>query len=364
MKFSERIKAFAKTIPGFIVFAAIFVFLEGVSLAETGLAFGAVTLVILFFGLPVYLGWKTPLRNLWVMGAVMLVLTAPIAGYFLTDELVAPYGAVGSSDNLLQNASVNPFESTPSGAPFNFSVEVFPGELPTNGTLRVLSLWVTDCPADNLSYSSSGWTACGGSPDFHTVYNFTFTPAEMNESHFTVFHRMTLNAPQIYYWIIVAQFTYPQTANGQTTLVWGASETCVGGGSTDNLDCTYPEGPVSGSFDAIYKLVLPGMFLVMGELGLLLVLVLLVYTYLKVREAKRKAKAKEAAQGIAGTSTSSSTTERTCPKCQAVVASGETFCWKCGATLDAPSPAPLTTAPSPSADAPLASSTDKKPPSN
>ncbi len=331
MSIGSRVKAFAGTLPGYAVFLAIIILVVAASLVYLGTIFGAITLLIFAFGVPVYLGWGRSLRHFLLIALVVSLLIPPISSVLLTNELVAPSPAYVSPDNALQNAVVSPFQATSSS--FNFSVQVNESHLPKNYNLTEVFLWVTNCPSD----SNSTRGQCG-SNDFFQNLTYVVAPAERGLLRsFPVSFVESLPGGQIFYF----EFW---TWGINTTASSAYSSSCTG--PPGQGICGYAEGPVTGTYGTIYGLVLVEVYLLMAEIGILLVVAILFYRFLKGREKRRHEMAKAQAedqQSLAvpvskplkssaskGDETSTGTR---CPQCGAAVDPGETFCWKCGNEL-------------------------------
>lgn len=334
MSIGSRTKAFAGTLPGYVVFLALIILVVAASLVYLGTIFGAITLLIFAFGIPVYLGWGRSLRHFLLIALVVSLLIPPISSVLLTNELVTPSPAYVSPDNALQNAVVSPFQATSSA--FNFSVEVNHTHLPRNYSLTEVFLWVTNCPSD----SNSTRGQCG-SNDFFQNLSYAVSSPERNLTHsFPVSFVENLPKGQIFYF----EFW---TWGVNTTSNSAYSSSCTG--PPGQGICGYAEGPVTGIYGTIYALVLVEVYLLMAEIGILLVVAILFYRFLKGREKRRNAMAKAQAedqQAIAtpvakplksvttkGGDASSGTK---CPQCGATVEPGEAFCWKCGKDLPPP----------------------------
>ena len=331
MSIGSKIKAFAATPPGYVVFLAIIVLVVAASLVYLGTIFGAITLLIFAFGIPVYLGWGRSLRHFLLIALVVSLLIPPISSVLLTNELVTPSPAYVSPDNALQNAVVTPFQATSTS--FNFSVEVNPSHLPTAYHLTQVFLWVTNCPSD--SNSSRG--QCGGS-DFFQNLTYTVPSSRQNlTTNYPVSFVESLPGGQIFYFEF---WTWGRNTTTNSTY----SSSCTG--PPGQGICGYAEGPVTGSYGTIYQLVLVEVYLLMAEIGILLVVAILFYRFLKGREKRRNDLAKAQAEDqqavaapVAKPLKSSSSTGgeapsgTKCPQCGATVEPGEAFCWKCGRDL-------------------------------
>lgn len=335
MSIGSRIKAFAGTLPGYAVFLAIIVLVVAASLVYLGTIFGAITLLIFAFGVPVYLGWGRSLKHFLLIALVVSLLIPPISSVLLTNELVTPSPAYVSPDNVLQHAVVSPFQAT--SGKFNFSVDVNHSSLPKNYRLTQVFLWVTNCPSD----SNSTRGQCGGN-DFFQNLTYALTPSEQNlTGTYPVSFLETLPGGQIFYF----EFW---TWGINTTTNSAYSSSCTG--PPGQGICGYAEGPVTGSYGTIYALVLVEVYLLMAEIGILLVVAILFYRFLKGREKRRnemaRAQAEDRREGASPAvkplkSSTSKTLEaggNKCPQCGAAVEPGEAFCWKCGKDLPSTSP--------------------------
>ena len=345
MSISSRIKAFAGTVPGYAILLALISLTVAASVIYLGTIFGAISLLIFAFGVPIYLGWGKTLRHFLLVALVVCLVTPPIATAFLSNELVTPSPAYVSPDGVLQQAVVSPFQST--SATFNFSVEVQPSKLPKDYRLTQIFLWVTNCPTDTNSSRGS----CGSAHETFLNLTTPVTPTQQNVTGtFPVSFQQSLPGGQIFYFEF---FTW----GVNTTSTAALSSSCTG--PPGQGICGFAEGPVTGTYGTIYGLVILELYVLMAELAIVLIVAILFYRFIKMREKRRNDMAKEAA---GGEPTKTETTESSsadssaplasggssapaskpsskaagtrCPQCGASVKAGEEFCWKCGHKLD------------------------------
>lgn len=328
--FGSRIKAFGETRVGFLVLVAIIVALSGLLIGSLGIPVGAVLMLAVAFGIPVYLGWKRSIKLMFLVALACLVFAPFFAGIVVTESAIAPSATVASTDGVLENVTVSPFEANSGAGVFAFHVQAWPSKIPEKygAWLEQVYIWVSNCQYAT-DQSTAGKNPCYLSPAL-VFKNFTddLTPAQQNATGGVA---LTLNATglpsgQIYYFIVLTA-----VANRTTGVWYYALNSNVGGWSCtvepSYGGCSYTAGPISTGWGGVFELLLPGTYLSVGLTVAVLVAFILVYNYLKGREKLRQAAAKAAAQGDG---TLPAQAEVRCPSCNAVVDPGETTCWKCG----------------------------------
>ncbi len=337
MALGEKIKAFGGTPIGFVVYLAIIVLLAGYFVGELGIPVGALLMLLVSFGLPIYFGWKTSLRKLLIVAVAVLLFAPLVTGVVVTQMAVVPSPVSWSGDNVLQNGSVDPYMGAASGQTYHFQVQVWPSHLGPNLTLKAVYLWVTNCAYD----TSNTQGTCYLTPhDPFTNLSQKLSPAQQNStvSPFMVyFNSSSLPKGQILYFMFLTAVasvgSESQWIYGLSAHYGGWSCTVPGGPPAGYSGCSYTQGPITGGWGSAYFYLLPDFYLSMALLVGVLVAVMLVYTYLKGRERMRLAKAKASAGGESETAP---VAELRCPHCHAVVDKGETSCWKCKKSLSSP----------------------------
>jgi len=304
------------------------------------------------FAIPIYLGWKHA-GQLALMGLIVMLVVAPIAATYEAATLrtpsplansspLAPYGNGGS---VLQGGTVTPFTGDAGGV-YNFSVTVHPEFVPSNTTgLLWIELLVSTCPGANNSSSP----LCGSGFPFVLVNQSV--PANAT-APYVVYFPETLNGTNLWWFQFATAY---EQANG-TGLTWILLDPGNAYGAV--------QGPVSGDFLSTVVLVLPLLYTwVFLYPGIVFFIAVLIYYLFKRREAARKAQmrlpepsASPTTDGGPATGAPSgaprvASTERHCPKCDAVIYPKETRCWRCGTDLP-PEGAPAADAPLPSGEAP------------
>ncbi len=340
--------------------------LVAISFLATAAAFIYVTPIL---GIPVFLvaglalpilsGVKRP-RFLALSGLVVLLVLAPVANVYFTDQLLAPVPAASSSPaapdgnggSVLQNATLSPFTGG-AGTNFTWTVMVDPNYLAsgltsTNWSNDSVRLYLSTCPgATNAtaSYCASGY------PFVILYYNFTAPP--------------TSPTPITFHYVVRSNgiWAWQMGLHVQNRTTSSYSDIFLVGDPTWNGI----EGPVVGGFSTVYVALITDIFFtVFLYLGLPFYFLLLIYMVLKNRERRRKEAlqrapravppSSEATGGTGGTSPATpleggnpvgpadgngraegqgplASSEKACPSCGAVVYPSETKCWKCGATL-------------------------------
>ncbi|MDE1821951.1 MAG: hypothetical protein KGJ23_00900 [Euryarchaeota archaeon] len=335
MAFKERVRAFGKTPIGFGVYLAIIVLLSGFFVGELGIPVGALLMLLVAFGLPIYVGWKTSLRKMLAAALACLLFAPLVTGLVVTQVAVVPSPLAGSADNVLQNATVSPWESNHHGQVYKFQVDVSNHFLVKNITLKAVDLWISNCAYD--TNSSQG--ACYLTPHekFHNI-TYWLSPTQQNATWpFELTFNVSDLAPgEIYYFMFLTEVA---SVGAESVNIfgfnahWGGwSCTVPGGAGSGYGGCSYTQGPITTDFGGVYALLLPDFYLSMLLLVAVLTAIILIYSYLKGRERMRLAKAKAAAAGESGEG-GPPAEELRCPHCGAVVDKGESTCWKCKKSL-------------------------------
>jgi hypothetical protein len=327
------VKAFAATTAGKAALIALMV----VTLIGGFLYLGPylVSITFLVFGMlvPIYLGWKRP-RQLALAGLIALLIAAPLTAPLEAAALLQP-SPLASSDPVLpygngsaviQNAKVTPFNAA-AGGTFNFTAQLFPQYIPKgDSALLWVTLWVSTCPG---ATGNSSTTCASGYPLYvlnRTFPNGTATPGSVS-------FLQTLPGNNIWWWVMGGAVRNVTTQK----LFWIFVDPGNSYGAV--------QGPVTGDFLSTYEYVLPAVYLsLFGLAGIVFFAALLVYALFKSREARRKIERARPIPPIPGGGSGplapsggppppSTTVERTCPNCQAVVYPNESSCWKCGSSL-------------------------------
>jgi hypothetical protein len=331
--FGARLKLFGRTPVGFALLVLLIVAISGLLVGALGLPVGAALMLVVAFGVPVYLGWKTSLKLLLIVALACLVGSPLFAGLVVTDSAFSPPAILSSTDGVLENVSLSPFQANSGSGSFAFNIDTFPSKIPGEYGARLAQVyvWVSNCQYATDS-SKPGSNPCYLSPAL-VFKNFTYdlTPAQQNSTGSVpiVIDATGLPSGQIFYFIVLT------AVSNKTTGVWYyALNSNIGGWSCtvqpSYNGCSYAEGPITTGFAGVYELLLLGTYLSVSLVVAVLVAIILIYNYLKGRERLRKAKAKAAAEGEASPL---SHAEVRCPSCNAVVDAGETTCWKCGKSL-------------------------------
>lgn len=334
MSFKSSLRAFGAKPLGYIVLSLFIAMLSGFALGYLLIPVGAIILLAFAFGLPIYFGWNTSLKKFLGVALIVLLVGPLFTGVATTSSVLTPTPALSSSDGVLQNATVSPFQNSGGHPTFTFQVDVFPANLNDSLRLRYVYLWVTNCESDTDVNSSQG--LCYLSPPDH----FVNTTAVVNATDANTTGKFTLDfvltglpTGQVFYFLFLTAVSEKAAASP----VYWAFSTYGGGWSCTEpptySSCTWAEGPVSASYGGVYAFLAPGDYISMALTVAVLAGIILVYAYLKGRERRRKAEAKAAAGGEDSTP---STPEVRCPHCNAVVESGEKTCWKCKKDLSAP----------------------------
>ncbi len=324
-----KIKEFGKTPVGFVVYLAIIVLLSGVFVGELGIPVGALLMLMVAFGFPIYAGWKTSLKKLLSVAAVVILFGPLVVTAVVTPLIITPSPIVASNDNVLSNATVSPWESNAASQVYSFHATVAPEKVNKSVTLHEVYLWVTNCAADTDT-SQGNCVLWPKAPFLNETYDLT-SAQQNSTSPFEVYFNLTtggskgLQHGQVFYFM----FLTAVASVGAEALQIYSFNTHWGGWScttSPGYSCTYTQGPITTNWGGVYILFLPGFYYSMAILDAVLVAIILVYSYLKTRERMRQAKAKAAAKGEQG---GAPLEEMRCPHCGAVVDKGEANCWKC-----------------------------------
>lgn len=325
------VRAFAQSWPGKVTLTAVAAAVAAGSFAYLGFLISIGAFLLFMLAVPIYLGWKRP-RELAVAGLVAMLVAAPLASLAYTYQFRTPVGLVSSDPenggSVLADASVAPFDGA-AGATFHFSVTLNPQYLPAGAHApEYVVVYLTTCDGAITANDSS----CGGGGYPFWVLNQTFAQNVTNVTDVSLAQR--LNMPSLWYWLMA--FVY-QDAQNQSAWIWvdpGAGNAAV-------------QGPVSGSFGSTFTYVLPDIIGdVLIYLGLVFYAGLLLYMFLRNRRERRAAAeagpgpapAGGSPPGAAGRSAGPPGSERSCPKCGAVIYPAETSCWKCGTPIPAAAP--------------------------
>ena len=348
----SSIKAFAaKPLGRIALLAFITLCLAGASI-YLGYLIAIPVFLLVGLGLPIYLGWNRP-RTLFLVGLAALLVAAPIVTAGTVNLLLTPSPAVNGyayapfTESVLQNATVHPYSGSGSRN-FTFVVDVNPAFLPNSSQPRVLwiDFFLSTCPNAMSNNSSS----CGGPGAYpYHFENFTYNSSSRGTHTFYA----TIGGVNVWWWTMGAGYI---NSSGDVAWVYLAP----------NNGYNTAEGPVTGDYLSIYVLILPAIyFTVFIYPGLVFFLGVLVYVFLKMRQRRRSGGAPSVPTPTDATAppgpspggapapkakpspSAPARPELACPKCGAVVYSGESRCWKCGT--------PLTSGPQPTTDQPLPS---------
>ncbi|MCL4325203.1 MAG: hypothetical protein M1144_07090 [Candidatus Thermoplasmatota archaeon] len=342
--FKEKLESFAQKPIGYVSIVAMIIVLTALSLYFTGILFGAIIMIFLTFGIPIYIGWNKSFRTLLVVAIVVTAGVAPVWAALTNNQLFTPYTPLSSVDgnnsnsHILQDAGVTPFSGGPgSGGKYQFSITTVNQNVSYNATvssgIHVTSvyLWVTNCAYDGFNATNG----CGGNPDYFHLFgpeylgNQTFSRARN-----VVTFDEKLPANQIMYYVFTANYSYNQSNLGYAWSCLGYCDIAQGIAAPVAQQSYYwNEGPITGSWAYIYAVkLLPSFYLLTAALGAILVVILFVYRWLKIREKSRMAQAAASAGGT------SEEPEGKCDACGAEMRPGELFCWKCGKQMQPPKP--------------------------
>ena len=226
--FKSRLSEFAQTPLGYVTLMALIVLGVAGSLYELQILLGAAVMLILGFGLPIYLGWNKSYRTMFIVVLVIAVATPPVWGAIANNQLFAPYSPPASVDNILQNAQVNPFSYPPhADGTYHFRVNAVRQSTGYNGTWGFMDvgwvgLWVTNCPYDGAGLTNG----CGGSPtDYFHNFTYNVPAARQGLPSVPAFFNVTLPSNQIIYYVFTANYT--QNTPFATAYDGGKGETFV-----------------------------------------------------------------------------------------------------------------------------------------
>ena len=352
------IRRFLSTPLGLVLLVAVALALVFLTYVYVSVIIAIPALLLFGLALPIWSGVKRP-RFLAVLGLVVVVAVAPLATIVFTQEIMSPVLPASSGAGspyshgipVMENAAVRPFNGGTS-TNFTWQVTINPANVSVGNTTPVwLNLFISTCPGatgNNSPYCSAPYplvilnytNASGG----HTLPS--------TSSPYTVSFHYRVGATGIWDWQMGIYTKNTTTGKPYFQLLVG--------------DPTYNgiEGPVIGGFYVIYgELILTIFFQDLLFLGAPFYFSLLIYMLFKNRERRRK----EAQQRVMGPVTSGDEStaapssgpgskgpplpssqnppgpggttagaapavqELNCPKCNAVVYTGEKTCWKCGA---------------------------------
>lgn len=341
MQQTGGIKAFFATRPGKALLALVSLGTLVGSFLYLGPFLSIPTLLLFGLALPIYLGWKR-IRDLAVVGFVVLLVAAPVATAIDTETVLQPSPVYSSDSTLpygnggpvLQNAVSTPFSAV-AGSEFTFSVTVNPQFVPKNvSDLLWLELFLSTCPGatgPSSPYCNSGYP-------YHAL-NVSLGPA-VNTSTVEKFS-LQLNTTNIWWWQLGTAYRSATNASNAAIGNFSGNLTWIFLDVPNGYNAI--QGPVSGDYGSTYELILfPVTIDMLLYPGSVFFFALLVYLYFKQREARKRGggppmPTRETGGGTPladGTAAPKVTTpERTCPNCQALVYPNETTCWKCGAKL-------------------------------
>ena len=346
------LRGFFRTAPGKVAFLLIVIGATFGTFTYVSTVLAIPLLMVMGIGFPLYLGLRRP-RFLALSALVVLVVVAPLSTLVFSDELLIPPAAVSSpgagpyeiGGSVLQNATISPF-SGGSGTNFTWNVAVYPRFLQsslngTNWSNDSLKLFVSTCPGA----TSSNTSYCGGAFTLITLsQRFASRAGPSNGTVFT-FHQ-PIGGKGIWSWQIQLVIQNVSNASNPSLISLSGDPTFNG-----------VEGPIVGGFATAYGALIGTVYEIeLIYLGLPFYFVLLLYVWFKQRETRRKQMIRRAAQAMAaaGAPGQSSTpgapsggppgpsaaapasSELACPSCGAVIYANETKCWKCGASLGAP----------------------------
>jgi len=295
-----------------------------------------------------------------VVDGAAVSIAVPFAGTTYSVVFTESGLAAGS---VLENAALSPFHGSASTV-FSWTATLNPQFLPSGTSTPLwVNLYISTCPGATGNNSS----ACNaGYPlvvltDFFCTDPATAATCEASAEPLTTATPVTFNytvgEDGIWEWQM-------GVAVEDLALHVPSYALLVGDPQYNGL-----EGPVIGSFGAVFEDVLPSIYLESFlYLGLPFYAVLLLYAIFKNRERRREDARVRAAGPIPPTSGAETggppaaapapgagngakpppgpvPGESACPNCGAVVYAGESKCWKCGAALGGTAPPPLPSSP-------------------
>ncbi len=354
------IRRFLSTPLGLVVLVALALGLVFLTYVYVSVIIAIPALLLFGLAVPIWCGVKRP-RFLALLGLVVVVAVAPIATIVFTQEIMSPVPLASSGAGspyshglpVMVNAGVHPFNGG-TATNFTWQVTINPANVSIGNTTPVwLNLYISTCPGatgNNSPYCSAPYSliilnytnASGG----HSLPNTT--------SPYTVSFHYRIGTTGIWDWQMGIFTKNTTTGKPYFQLLVG--------------DPTYNgiEGPVIGGFYVVYaELISTVFFQDLLFLGAPFFFSLLIYMLFKNRERRRKEAQQRAMGPVSSTgessggapsapdakgaplpssqpppgtssappSTASAAEELNCPKCNAVVYTGETTCWKCGAAL-------------------------------
>lgn len=356
-------RGFFQSTVGRVTFVLIAVAVTFAAFTYIGTLLAIPVMMIVGLAFPVWLGLKRP-RFLAIAALVVLLAAAPLATIIFSQEiLVAPASAssatvapLGSGGSVLTDATLTPFQGTAS-TNFTWSVTLEPKYLPSkyNGTIWTndeVQLYISTCPGATTASSSN----CASGYPFH-VLTYKFPSAPTNGT-VVPFHHL-IGTSGIWSWQM--SLVIQNTTNTSNPSYIGL----VGDPTYDGI-----EGPIIGGFATVYGALIGAIYVdEFVYLGLPFYFVLLLYMWYKSRERRRRQAIRRAARAVEAAKSGGTTPpasespsppasggpaaagaaggaaqgpgELACPACGAVVYAGEAKCWKCGADLGGPKPAPL-----------------------
>ncbi|MCW6166888.1 MAG: hypothetical protein LVQ64_00340 [Thermoplasmatales archaeon] len=332
-----RIRAFFNTRVGLAVLIAIAIVVTAGSFLVGEYLTATVAALLFGLGIPVWMGQKS-IKWLAVVGVAILAVSPAISTAFEVPVVLAPTAAASSSNYILQNATVSPYFGGP-GTNFTWTVRVDFSRIPSGNESWNMTLYLSTCPG-----------ATGRSdPNCSSGYPFTsYTQSVVNQTgNLPITFSEAISSSNIWDWQMSLFYTNNSGRNGTYVFLVG--------------DPTYNgiAGPVvANGWGGVYGLIVGAIYSDYLIVGIVFFIGLLIYAVFKQRRMRREQAASRAAPSSgtagaesppAGTGASSAplasgstarpaaTQELACPNCGAVVYPKETFCWKCGTSLSAPS---------------------------
>ncbi len=306
-----------------------------------GVLFAILAVLVFGLGIPIWVGASQP-RYLAILGVCVLAVSPALITAVEVPLILTPPGVSGSSDGVMQNATVTPFLGS-AGTNFTWTVQVFPSNLPAGQNTINLTLYVSTCPGatgNSSPYCSAGyplyWVGVG-------IPNLTRLAPTTVTIHFAI--------PSSNIWNWQMGLYYGQY-NHATNRFQNLTFDLLAGDPTYNAI----EGPVTTDWTGVYYLLVGSIYLsTLLYLGLAFFIALLVYVIFRLRRQRKQQAVQRArppppvassamplastptggggAAGPPSAPTSPPPKEVGCPNCGAVVYPNETFCWKCGSAL-------------------------------